>query len=179
MPTKQQAGIAIGVKPIAALGGMGIGALHGLKPREGRDQHEQRRTWQMEIGEENIDRAKAIARRDEDRGFVRKRLDGAVVGRGTFQQPQRGSADRDDTAAAGAGRVQGGCRLRARQPVLARCLMAHIVHVCPRYWPAHGGVELFFTKISEALYSRSWSPKELIRLTTEPTKVVRRRRKST
>jgi len=32
--------------------------------------------------------------------------------------------------------------------------MAHIVHVCPRYWPAHGGVELFFTKISEALAMR-------------------------
>jgi glycosyltransferase involved in cell wall biosynthesis len=29
--------------------------------------------------------------------------------------------------------------------------MAHIVHVCPRYFPARGGVELFFTKLSEAL----------------------------
>jgi glycosyltransferase involved in cell wall biosynthesis len=27
--------------------------------------------------------------------------------------------------------------------------MAHIVHVCPRYLPARGGVELFFAKISE------------------------------
>jgi glycosyltransferase involved in cell wall biosynthesis len=32
--------------------------------------------------------------------------------------------------------------------------MARIVHVCPRYWPAHGGVELFFAKISEALARR-------------------------
>jgi glycosyltransferase involved in cell wall biosynthesis len=32
--------------------------------------------------------------------------------------------------------------------------MAHIVHVCPRYWPAHGGVELFFARISEALARR-------------------------
>ena len=29
--------------------------------------------------------------------------------------------------------------------------MAHIVHVCPRYFPAHGGVELFFRKLSEEL----------------------------
>jgi glycosyltransferase involved in cell wall biosynthesis len=29
--------------------------------------------------------------------------------------------------------------------------MAHIVHFCPRYAPAHGGVELFFQKISQAL----------------------------
>ena len=33
-------------------------------------------------------------------------------------------------------------------------MMAHIVHVCPRYWPAHGGVELFFARISEALARR-------------------------
>jgi glycosyltransferase involved in cell wall biosynthesis len=32
--------------------------------------------------------------------------------------------------------------------------MAQIVHVCPRYSPAHGGVELFFAKISEALAVR-------------------------
>ena len=30
-------------------------------------------------------------------------------------------------------------------------LMARIVHICPRYAPAAGGVELFFRKISEAL----------------------------
>ena len=29
--------------------------------------------------------------------------------------------------------------------------MAHIVHICPRYFPAHGGVELFFRKLSEEL----------------------------
>lgn len=32
--------------------------------------------------------------------------------------------------------------------------MAHIVHICPRYLPAHGGVELFFTKLSEELVRR-------------------------
>jgi glycosyltransferase involved in cell wall biosynthesis len=32
--------------------------------------------------------------------------------------------------------------------------MAHIVHVCPRYDPARGGVELFFSKVSEALARR-------------------------
>ena len=40
---------------------------------------------QMEIGEENIDGAKAIAGRDEDRGFGAERLDGAVFGRGALQ----------------------------------------------------------------------------------------------
>lgn len=32
--------------------------------------------------------------------------------------------------------------------------MAHIVHICPRYAPAHGGVELFFGKLSEELVRR-------------------------
>lgn len=32
--------------------------------------------------------------------------------------------------------------------------MAHIVHICPRYRPAHGGVELFFEKLSEELVRR-------------------------
>lgn len=32
--------------------------------------------------------------------------------------------------------------------------MARIVHICPRYRPAHGGVELFFVKLSEELARR-------------------------
>ncbi len=32
--------------------------------------------------------------------------------------------------------------------------MARIVHICPRYAPAHGGVELFFRRLSEALVAR-------------------------
>lgn len=32
--------------------------------------------------------------------------------------------------------------------------MAHIVHVCPRYFPAHGGVELFFQQLSDELVRR-------------------------
>ena len=53
----------------------------------------------MEIGQQDIDRAEAVARRDEDRGLAGKRRDRAVLGRGAFQQPQRGGADRDDAAA--------------------------------------------------------------------------------
>ena len=49
------------------------------------------------------------------------------------------------------GTVCGASRLRAGQLALVCPLMAHIVHICPRYFPAWGGVELFFTKLSEAL----------------------------
>src|SRR5665213_3350950 len=37
---KQQAGVAIRIKPVAAGDRMGIGALHGLEAAEGRHQHE-------------------------------------------------------------------------------------------------------------------------------------------
>ena len=53
----------------------------------------------MKIGQQDIDSAKPIARRDEDRGVAAERLDGAVLARRAFQQPQRGGADRDDAAA--------------------------------------------------------------------------------
>jgi hypothetical protein len=39
----------------------------------------------MEVCQQDIDRAKTIARRDEDRGFGAKRLDGAVFAGGAFQ----------------------------------------------------------------------------------------------
>src|SRR6267378_435245 len=68
---------------------VGIGPFHGVEATERRYQHEQRRTRQVKIGQENIDRAKAITRRDEDRGLACERLDGAVLGRRTLQQPQR------------------------------------------------------------------------------------------
>ena len=64
---------------------MRIGALHRLEPGKRRHQHEQRRARQMEIGHDDIDRAKAIARRDEDRGLAVKRLNGAVLGRRALQ----------------------------------------------------------------------------------------------
>jgi len=56
----------------------------------------------MKIGQHQIGRAKVIARRDEDRGLSRERLDGAVGG-GAFNEAQRGRADRHD-APAGAAR---------------------------------------------------------------------------
>ena len=60
----------------------------------------------MEIGQQDIDGAKPIARRNEDRGIAGEWFDGAVLGRGALQQPQRGGADRDDPSAFGARRVQ-------------------------------------------------------------------------
>src|SRR5215470_12915922 len=46
----QQAGVAVGVEAVAVGDGMGVGRLHALRPREGADQHEQRRLGQVEVG---------------------------------------------------------------------------------------------------------------------------------
>src|SRR6202043_2274885 len=81
---KQQTRIAIRVKPVTLVDGMGIGPFHGVEPGERRYQHEQCRTRQMKICQQNIDRAETIARGDEDRGFASEWRDGAVVSGGTF-----------------------------------------------------------------------------------------------
>src|SRR4029077_15821497 len=91
--TKQQAGIAIGIEPVAVGDGVGIGPFHAVETAESGYQHEQRRTRQVEIGQENIDRSETISRGDEDRGLAGERLDGAVFRSSTFQKPQRRSAD--------------------------------------------------------------------------------------
>ena len=60
----------------------------------------------MEVGDQPVDPAKAIAGCDEDRGVAFERTDHAVFAGGTFDQPQAGRADRDDAPAAGPHRVQ-------------------------------------------------------------------------
>src|ERR1700674_5277689 len=40
---EQQAGIAVGIEPVAGVDRMCVGALHDLEASEGRDQHEQGR----------------------------------------------------------------------------------------------------------------------------------------
>src|SRR5215471_21546381 len=96
---KQEARIAIRIKPVALLDRMGIGLLHGVETCKGRDQHEKSRARQVKIRQEDIDRAETIARRDEYGGFVRKRPDRAVLGSRAFQQTQGRGADGNDAAA--------------------------------------------------------------------------------
>ena len=79
---------------------MGVGRAHRLEAGKGRDQHEQRRARQVEIGHQHVDRPEAIAGRDEDVGRAGPGRELAVVVGRAFEQPQRGRADRDDAAAA-------------------------------------------------------------------------------
>ena len=102
----KQTRIAVGIETIAGRDRVRIGALHRVEPAEGRDQHEQRRARQMEIGQHQVDRAEFVAGRDEDRGFAGEGPQFAILAGGAFQQPQRGRADRDDPPAFGARRIE-------------------------------------------------------------------------
>ena len=86
---------------------------------ERRHEHQQRRLRQVEIGEQPLDDAEAVARRDEEPRFG---LAGAhapvVVGR-RLERAQAGRADGDDAAAARARRVDRGDG-RRRNPVPLR-----------------------------------------------------------
>ena len=70
-------------------------------------------------------------------------------------QPGHGTPDwlRGWTTPAGVAPAEGRSRsrLELRPGATARPLMARIVHVCPMYFPARGGVEQFFLRLSEHL----------------------------
>ena len=69
---EQQTSVAIGIEPVAALDSMRVGAPHHLEAAEGAHEHEQGRARQVEIGQHRVDRAEAVARRDEQRGLAGK-----------------------------------------------------------------------------------------------------------
>src|SRR5438552_6405574 len=96
----KQAGVPVGIEPVAALDGMRIGRTHRLQPTEGRDEHEQRRARQMEIGHQHVGCPETVARGDEDVGRSGPGLDPAVFARGTFQEAQRRRADSHDPPSA-------------------------------------------------------------------------------
>ena len=63
------------------------------------NQHEQRALRQVEVGQQRIDAADAVAGQDEDRGFPGEGLQFAVA-HGRFERAHDGGADGDDAAAA-------------------------------------------------------------------------------
>src|SRR5262249_28089535 len=63
--TEAEEGVAVGIEQVGGRRRKHVGALHHLKPAECRHQHEQGRARQMKIGHHHVDRAEAIARRNE------------------------------------------------------------------------------------------------------------------
>src|SRR5215813_1908104 len=86
--SEQQASVAIRVEAVIVRDRMLVGVAHHLEPAEGADQHKQRRTRQMKIGQDRIDRAKTITGCDEQRRLAGERRQRAVGCRGAFKKPQ-------------------------------------------------------------------------------------------
>jgi len=59
----------------------------------------------VEIRHHHVDGTEAVAGRDEERRLARERAQNAVVAACTFEEPQRGRADRDNTTAGAAHRM--------------------------------------------------------------------------
>ena len=100
-PSNQQARIAVGVESIMLGNGMRVGRLHLLETAERGDEHEQGRARQMEIGQQHIDGAEAVARRDEDVCIPREWADDAILTRrsGVKCRPAVGAATAPSRAA--------------------------------------------------------------------------------
>src|SRR5690606_19071860 len=96
---EKQARVAIGIEAIAVCDGVGIGRAHALQPGECGDQHEERRSRQMEIGHQRIGDAEAMARRDEDVGRDRTSRQPLDLACCIFEQPERRRYATDDTVA--------------------------------------------------------------------------------
>src|SRR6185437_14546383 len=96
---EQQRGIPVRIEPVLEPDGVRIRCLHGLEAGESRDQHEQSRFRQVEVGHQRVDHAEAEARGDEDIGLADERLQLAGRPRRRLQQPHACRADGDDPAA--------------------------------------------------------------------------------
>src|SRR5262249_55540812 len=85
--SNEQHGIAIAVETVAAPHRLGIGAKDAFAPKEGADEHEQGRARQMEVREEGVDSAKAMAGSEEKVGVAAPWCDGAVLSRHSLECP--------------------------------------------------------------------------------------------
>src|SRR5262245_28250631 len=96
LSAQKKAGVAVGVKAVASCYRMGVGGLHRVEFHECRDQHEQRRSWQMEVGEHRVDRAELVAGCNEDGRLARKRVEHTRLIAGALEQTQGGRANSND-----------------------------------------------------------------------------------
>src|SRR3546814_14345077 len=78
---KQQHRVPVGEEPIALAYRVLIGGEDPRLARERRHQHQQRRFGQVEVGQQRVDRADAVAGEAED-----PRLAGETIGRATWRE---------------------------------------------------------------------------------------------
>src|SRR5947207_2385026 len=94
-----QAGVAVGEKPVELGNGVRIGGFDAIETGEGCDEHHERRARQVEIGQQQVDGAEAIAGQDEQARLAREFVHFTGFGGGAFEEAQARRADRGDAAA--------------------------------------------------------------------------------
>ena len=111
-----QAGVAVGKETIASGDRVRIGGLDPLVPSERRDQHQQGRARQVEVGQQQVDGPEPVTGKNEQSGFACKVPHLAGLAGSTFEQAQARRTDRDNAPAVVAASL--GCVWRS--PVRAR-----------------------------------------------------------
>src|SRR4030095_12196305 len=86
----EQHRVAVAEEAIARSDRVRVRRADSVYASERRHQHQQRRAWQMEIGEQAVDDTEAIARRDKERGLGAARAHGTVDGGSGFKSAPRG-----------------------------------------------------------------------------------------
>src|ERR1700688_3657501 len=84
-----------GEEPISGFERVRVGASPALVTDECGEQHEQRRTWLMKVGEQTVDRAKAMSRMDEKAGGTGSGAKRLGVARAALEHTDDGGPDRD------------------------------------------------------------------------------------
>src|SRR5215472_4323558 len=98
-----QAGVAVGEEPVAGGDRMGVGGLDPVEPGERGYQHQQSRARQVEIGQQHVDSAEAVAGHDEQARLAGKGPDLAVLKGSALDEAQARCPDRDEAAGSALG----------------------------------------------------------------------------
>src|ERR1700686_5765247 len=90
-------------EPISRAERMRVGASPALVTDECGEQHEQRRTWLMKVGQQTVDRPKAMSRMDEKAGGTDSGAKRLGVARAGLEHTDDGGPDRDHAPTAALG----------------------------------------------------------------------------
>src|ERR1044071_8507609 len=123
--------VAVAVEAVARADGVAVGGEHEVAAGEGGDEDEERGAREVEVREDRVHGAEAVAGRDGEAGLAATRANLPRLVRGRFERAHRSCADGDDAAPTLAREVDLMGRLRADlealglDAVLAQVFDAH------------------------------------------------------
>jgi len=105
-PSNDKHAVAIAVEAVSLRDGVSICRKHSFARSEGRNQHEQRRVGQVEIGEHGADGFEFVTGQYKEVGFAGSRLKSAVSLNNVFERSRGGGADSHNPASFAARGIQ-------------------------------------------------------------------------